>query len=190
MKIRSVKFLKSAVKPEAFDCKKEVAFVGRSNVGKSSLINYLTNTKIAKKSSTPGYTKLINYFLVNDGDFMFVDLPGYGYSKAGKTATASWGPMIEDYLRNNDRIKNLLFLLDIRLEPSADDIKMFEFMVFYNLPFTVVATKCDKLSKAQISIHKQKIATKLKIGIDNIYAVSSEKRNGAEELLTRLEQFI
>lgn len=190
MKIRSVKFLKSAVVPEEFDCKKEVAFVGRSNVGKSSLINYLTNSKIAKKSSTPGYTKLINYFLINDGDFMFVDLPGYGYSKAGKEATAGWGPMIDGYLKNNERIKNLLFLLDIRLEPNDDDMKMFEFMVFYNIPFTVVATKCDKLSRAQVLLHKQKIATKLKIGIDNIYAISSEKRIGAEELLTRLDQFI
>ena len=190
MKIRSVKFLKSAVKPEIFDSEKEIAMVGRSNVGKSSLINYLTNSKIAKKSSTPGYTKLINYFDVNNGDFLLVDLPGYGYSKAGKTASASWGPMIDGYLKDNPRIKNLLFLLDIRLEPNDDDMKMFEFMVFYNLPFTVVATKCDKLSRAQIAIHKQKIATKLKIGIDNIYAVSSEKRMGAEELLTRLDQFI
>lgn len=190
MKIKSVKFLKSAVKPEEFDCKKEIAFVGRSNVGKSSLINYLTNSKIAKKSSTPGYTKLINYFDINNGEFMLVDLPGYGYSKAGKSATSSWGPMIENYLKSNDRIKNLLFLLDIRIEPNDDDMKMLMFMVYYNIPFTVVATKCDKLSKVQIAVHKQKIATKLKVGVDNIYAISSEKKFGAEELLTRLDQFI
>ena len=121
---------------------------------------------------------------------MFVDLPGYGYSKASKETSANWGQMMEGYLKNNDAIKNLLFLLDIRLEPNEDDLKVMSFMVFYNIPFTVVATKCDKLSKAQIAIHKQKIATKLKVGIDNIYAVSSEKRVGADELLTRLDQFI
>ena len=93
MKIRNVSFLKSAVKPEETGAK-EIAFVGRSNVGKSSLINFLTNSKIAKSSKTPGRTRLINYFSVNDGEFMLVDLPGYGFSLAGKQETKSWGNMI------------------------------------------------------------------------------------------------
>lgn len=190
MKIRSVQFLKSAVKPEIFECPKEIALVGRSNVGKSSLINYITNSKIAKKSSTPGYTKLINYFNVNNGEFLIVDLPGYGYSKTSKATSESWGSMIESYLKDNPRIVNLLFLLDIRLEPTDLDIKMMEFMVYYNLPFTIIVTKCDKLSKSQINMNKQKIATKLKVGIDNIYVVSSEKKLGADELLERLDQFV
>ena len=190
MKIRSVKFLKSATKPEQLTADKEVALVGRSNVGKSSLINYLTNSKIAKKSSTPGYTKLINYFEINDGEWMLVDLPGYGYTKTGKETRKSWGTMIEEYLMNNERIKNLLFLLDIRHEPNEDDKKMFGFMVFYNLPFTIVATKSDKLSKAEIGRARQKIATCLGVGVENIYVVSSEKRVGAEQLLERLDQFI
>lgn len=190
MKIRSVKFLKSATKPEDLGVGKEVALVGRSNVGKSSLINYLTNSKIAKKSSTPGYTKLINYFSVNDGEWLLVDLPGYGYTKTGKDMRNSWGTMIDDYLTKNDRIKNLLFLVDIRHEPSQDDLKMFGFMVYYNLPFTIVATKADKLSKAEVYRARQKIATALGVGAENVYIVSSEKRTGAEELLIRLGQFV
>lgn len=190
MRIRSVKFLKSATVPQSFDCKKEIALVGRSNVGKSSLINYITNRKIAKESSSPGRTRLLNYFEINDGEFLLVDLPGYGYSVAGKEQSEGWGKMIEGYLLNNPNLKNLLFLVDIRLEPSEKDLMLMQFMVYYNIPFTVVATKSDKLSRAQQQISKQKIATKLKIGIDNIYVVSSTKRVGAEQLLDRIEQFL
>lgn len=190
MKIRSVKFLKSAVKPEDVGVDKEIALVGRSNVGKSSLINYLTNSKVAKKSSTPGYTKLINYFDINGGEWLLVDLPGYGYTKTGKDVRKSWGSMIEDYLMNNKRIKNLLFLVDIRHKPSEDDLSMFGFMVYYNLPFTIVATKCDKLSKAEAGRAKQTIATALGVGVENIYVVSSEKKIGKDELLSRLDQFV
>lgn len=190
MKIRSVAFLKSATAPEDYGSTKEIAFVGRSNVGKSSLINYLTNSKIAKSSKTPGRTRLINYFGINNNEFLFVDLPGYGFSLAGKKETASWGNMIEGYLKNSKNLVNILFLLDIRLKPSADDIQMMNYMVFYNIPFTIVATKADKLSKAEQARAKQSIATALKVGIDNIFLVSSDKRVGAEELLGRLDQFL
>ena len=189
MKIRSVSFLKSAVKPEDTGVK-EIAFVGRSNVGKSSLINFLINSKIAKSSKTPGRTRLINYFNINNGEVMFVDLPGYGFSLAGKKETQSWGNMIEGYLRESKNLVNILFLLDIRLKPSADDIQMMEYMVYYNIPFTIVATKADKLSRAEGARAKQLIASTLKVGLDNIYLVSSEKRVGAEELLSRLDQFL
>lgn len=190
MKIRSVTFLKSAVEPQDFGGVKEIAFVGRSNVGKSSLINYLTNSKIAKSSKTPGRTRLINYFGINDNELMFVDLPGYGFSLAGKKETQAWGNMIENYLRNSKTLVNILFLLDIRLKPSADDLQMMSYMVYYNIPFTIVATKADKLSKAEASRAKQQIATTLKVGLDNIFMVSSDKRVGAEELLSRLDQFM
>lgn len=190
MKIKSVTFLKSATKPEDFNGLPEIAFVGRSNVGKSSLINYLTNTKIANSSKTPGRTRLINYFDINKGELLFVDLPGYGFSLAGNNVTKSWGEMIEGYLENSKGLKNILFLLDIRLKPSSDDLMMMDYMVFHNIPFTIVATKADKLSKAQAGRAKQLIATTLKVGIDNIYLVSSEKRIGGKELLARLDQFM
>ena len=190
MKIKSVEFLKSATSPEDYGSIKEVAFVGRSNVGKSSLINYLTNSKIAKSSKTPGRTRLINYFSINKNEFLLVDLPGYGYSLAGKKETHNWGEMIENYLQNSKNLANILFLLDIRIKPTADDLQMMNYMVYYNIPFTIVATKADKLSRAEANRAKQTIATTLKVGIDNIFLVSSEKRIGAEELLTRLEQFI
>lgn len=190
MKIRSVAFLKSAVEPANFGDKKEIAFVGRSNVGKSSLINYLTNSKVAKSSKTPGRTRLINYFGINNNEFLFVDLPGYGFNLAGKQETKNWGSMIEGYLRGSKNLVNIFFLLDIRLKPSVDDLQMMEYMVFYNIPFTIVATKADKLSRAEAGKAKQQIATTLKVGVDNIFLVSSEKRTGAEELLERIEQFI
>lgn len=190
MKIRSVTFLKSAVEPADFGDKKEIAFVGRSNVGKSSLINYLTNSKIARSSKTPGRTRLINYFGINNQEFLFVDLPGYGFNLAGKQETKNWGSMIEGYLSKSKNLVNIFFLLDIRLKPSADDLQMMEYMVFYNIPFTIVATKADKLSRAEANRAKQQIATALKVGVDNIFLVSSEKRTGAEVLLERMEQFL
>lgn len=190
MKIRTVSFLKSSTTPDDFNGAKEIAFVGRSNVGKSSLINYLTNSKIAKSSKTPGRTRLINYFSVNNGEVIFVDLPGYGFSLAGKKETASWGNMIEGYLKDSKNLVNILFLLDIRLKPSADDIQMMNYMVYYNIPFTIVATKADKLSRAQAERAKREIATALKVGNDNIFLVSSDKRTGADELLSRIDQFL
>lgn len=190
MKIRSVTFLKSAVEPADFGDKKEIAFVGRSNVGKSSLINYLTNSKIARSSKTPGRTRLINYFGINNQEFLFVDLPGYGFNLAGKQETKNWGSMIEGYLSKSKNLVNIFFLLDIRLKPSADDLQMMEYMVFYNIPFTIVATKADKLSRAEANRAKQQIATALKVGVDNIFLVSSEKRTGAEVLLERMDQFL
>ena len=101
-----------------------------------------------------------------------------------------WGKMMEGYLADNPNLKNILFLLDIRHKPSVDDLKMFSYMVFYNIPFTVVATKCDKLSRSQVNQNKKMIATELKIGVDNIYCVSSSTRKGDQELLARISQFV
>ena len=190
MRITNVKFLKSATERDCTFGLKEIAMVGRSNVGKSSLINYLTNTKIAKTSSAPGRTRLINYFSINNDEFMLVDLPGYGYAEASGKERGSWGSMIEGYLSENSNLKNILFLVDIRHKPSKDDMQMLGFMNFYAIPYTIVATKSDKLSRAQIGVQKQMLAKELHVGKDNIFVVSSLNKTGKDELISRISQFI
>ena len=190
MRITNVKFLKSATERDCSFNLKEIAMVGRSNVGKSSLINYLTNAKVAKTSNTPGRTRLINYFSINNDEFLLVDLPGYGFASTSGGMKESWGQMIEGYLFNNANLKNILFLVDIRHKPSKDDMQMLSFMNFYAIPYTIVATKSDKLSKAQIGVQKQMLAKELHVGTDNIYVVSSLNKTGKENLLSRISQFI
>ena len=127
----------------------EIAFAGRSNVGKSSLINGLLNRKnLARTSSTPGKTITINFYLVNK-DFFFVDLPGYGYAKAARTERAKWGKMIEKYLNNRPNLKSVFLLVDSRIPPTADDQQMFNWVVDAGFEPVVIATKTDKLSKNQ-----------------------------------------
>ncbi len=190
MRITNVKFLKSATAKDTSFGLKEIAMVGRSNVGKSSLINYLTNTKTAKTSSAPGRTRLINYFSINNDEFLLVDLPGYGYAEASGKEKSTWGNMIEGYISGNENLKNILFLVDIRHKPSKDDMQMLGFMNFYAIPYTIVATKSDKLSKSQIGVHKQMLAKELHVGVDNIYVVSALNKTGRDELLARVSQFI
>ncbi|MDL2234536.1 ribosome biogenesis GTP-binding protein YihA/YsxC [Christensenellaceae bacterium OttesenSCG-928-L17] len=126
----------------------EIAIVGKSNVGKSSLINSLCNNyKLAKTSSSPGKTRLINYFLINR-EFYIVDLPGYGFAKASKTEQQAWGALMENYL-SSGRVTHLLLLLDIRHSPTAEDRQMFQWMIYYGVPFTLIATKADKLSRSK-----------------------------------------
>lgn len=126
----------------------EIAFIGRSNVGKSSLINKLLGSrkKIAKTSSTPGKTRMINLFLIN-GSFYFVDLPGYGYAKASKSERARWQAMIENYLLGSENLRVLISLMDSRHGPLENDRIMLEWLMFHNLPFLPVLTKADKLKK-------------------------------------------
>lgn len=190
MRITNVKFLKSATERDTSFKMKEIAMVGRSNVGKSSLINFLTNTKTAKTSSTPGRTRLINYFSINNDEFLLVDLPGYGYASASGGEKSGWGKMMEVYLSGNENLKNILFLVDIRHKPSSEDMQMLGFMNFYAIPYTIVATKSDKLSKSQVGVQKQMLAKELHVGIDNIYTVSALKKTGKDELLNRISQFI
>lgn len=168
----------------------EIAFVGRSNVGKSSLINFLCNRKaLAKTSATPGRTRLINYFLINKGMY-FVDLPGYGFAKGFKEEQASWKKLIEGYLENSDKIKLICVLLDVRREPSEDDLQMIKYLHYYAIPFIVIATKCDKFSKAQLGVALQKLAQALKLGIKDIFPVSATTKIGREALLEKFDQFI
>jgi len=192
MLIKNAEFVKSlSVGSRLEDFKMpEVAVVGRSNVGKSSLINMLSHQKkLAKTSAQPGRTRLLNYFKIND-KFMLVDLPGYGYAKASQSEIATWGQMIENYLKNSKNLKHVLLLVDSRITPTAKDVQMMEWLYYYNISCTVVATKADKQSRAERAKSKTEIARTLKVGVENVIMSSSEDRLGEEEILLRLEQFV
>ena len=132
----------------------EVAFAGKSNVGKSSLINALMNRKsLARTSAAPGKTQTINFYNVNEAIYL-VDLPGYGYAKASEEIKAKWGKMIEDYVANREQLKEVFMLIDFRHKPSSDDILMYKYLKYYNLKVTVVATKIDKISFGQREKYK------------------------------------
>ncbi|GIU83031.1 MAG: YihA family ribosome biogenesis GTP-binding protein [Acidobacteria bacterium] len=159
MKISSVSFVKSAFDRKGWvnDHKPEIAFLGRSNVGKSSLINLLLGKRnLAKVSKTPGRTQSINFFLIND-EFYFVDLPGYGFAKVPKKIYQSWGDMIEDYLRNREQLKLCIQLIDARHEPSELDKKLWDWLTFYQKKHVLIATKVDKLSANQLQISLSRI---------------------------------
>ena len=152
MIINKSEFITSAVRREQYpeDGLNEVAFVGRSNVGRSSIINALTNRrKLAKVSQTPGKTKLINFFLINDA-FYLVDLPGYGYSKMSKKEQAIVGNFIEEYLKKSKNIALILFLIDIRHTPTSNDQLMYDYIIKCNLPCLVIANKADKIAITKV----------------------------------------
>src|SRR5829696_345074 len=153
MKITSAEFVKSALAPAHWitDGRPEVAFLGRSNVGKSSLINSLLMRKgLARTSNTPGRTQSINYFLINDS-FYFVDLPGYGYAKVSKSMRADWGKMAEEYLSDREELALCIQLVDSRHKPSSLDMQLHEWLIFHEKNHVVVATKSDKLSSNELS---------------------------------------
>ncbi len=188
--MRNCKFLKSVADSKNIidDSLFEVAFVGRSNVGKSSLLNAIFNNKsLAKTSSKPGHTKLINYFLVDD-KFYLVDLPGYGYHQAGKQHEEKWSNLIEDYFKFKEDRKLILLLLDIRLKPSEQDRQMLKFLNFYNLPFKIVATKSDKLSKVQRNNQKLMLAKECNVGTNDIVYCSSDSKENISELVNLIEE--
>ncbi len=169
----------------------EIAVVGRSNVGKSSFINFMCNQgRLAKTSKEPGRTRLINYFNVNKGEFVFVDLPGYGFAKVNDNEKAKWGKIIEAYLRESTGLKNVFVLLDIRREPNADDVQMLNYLYHYNIPFTIIATKGDKLSRSAGLTRKRQIANALKVGIGNVILTSSLSKSGKQEVLDRIEAIL
>ncbi len=166
----------------------EIAIVGKSNVGKSSLINALCNRhKLAKTSQTPGKTRLINYFKIND-EMYLVDLPGYGFAKAPKDQQKAWGLLMEKYL-SSGRVTHLLLLLDIRHEPTAEDKQMFAWMLYYGVAFTLVATKADKLPRSKRQIAANAAAKALGAPPAAI-AYSAEEGIGSEFLLARIEQIL
>ena len=168
----------------------EIAMVGKSNVGKSSLINNLTrNSKLARTSSEPGKTRLVNLYLINEA-FFLVDLPGYGFAKASKQEKDKWAGMIEGYLQGSKHLKRVFQLVDIRHAPTEDDQLMVEYLRHYDIPFTVIATKADKLSKAQRGRNIPVICRTLAVQPWEVLAHSSEDGTGRDQLLELIEKEI
>lgn len=181
--------VKPAQYPEAN--RYEIAFAGRSNVGKSSLLNLLTGRKaLARVSGSPGKTRTINFYLVND-DFRIVDLPGYGYAKLSRSETEKWGAMMEAYLSKRPGLLKVVQLVDIRHEPSAQDVQMYDYLRYYGLDGVVVATKADKISKNQQQKSIRQIRQKLNMKKeDAVIPVSALKRTGQKELLDVIESIL
>ena len=165
----------------------EFAFVGRSNVGKSSLINNLVGVKgLAKTSSTPGKTKMINYFDINDS-FRFVDLPGYGFAKVGKSQLDVWASILGGYLENSSSLLCDFVLLDIRHLPTEQDKQMIKYLVFHNIPFMIIATKADKIAKSKTKQAVRVIANALSLREEIFIISSSENSVGKMEILKAIE---
>lgn len=173
------------------DTMPEVAFAGRSNVGKSSLLNLLTGRKsLARVSGNPGKTRTINFYRINDA-FRVVDLPGYGYAKVSKSVTENWGAMMEEYFQNRQGLKKVVQLVDIRHAPSAQDQQMYEYLRHYGLDGIVVATKADKVSRNELQTCIKTIRQVLKLGPEDlVIPVSALKRSGYEELLAEMEKLL
>ena len=160
----------------------EIAFAGRSNVGKSSLLNkVLKRRSFARVSKTPGRTREINFFKVNDA-FLLADLPGYGYAKVSKSRSAEWGPLIESYLRSTTLLKGVVQLLDVRHDPTDDDRQMLDFLADVAVPAMFVATKTDKLSKLAVSRRVSDLAIILQVEEDHIIPFSAQTGEGRDEL--------
>jgi len=193
MEIKKAQFITSAASMAQIHLppKPEIALVGRSNVGKSSLINTLCRQKsLAKVSATPGKTRLINFFEINDA-FYLVDLPGYGFAAASKKEQHSWGDMIEGYLSGSPNLKHLLLLLDIRRTPSEDDIRMAYYLQHYRIPCTIIATKVDKVSRSQRKLTADTFSDALKMTFRTpTLLFSSEEKLGVKDLETRLGEVL
>mgnify|MGYP001332584658 CR=1 FL=1 len=177
MKITKAEFIKSAVWPPQYPpaVMPEIAFVGRSNVGKSSLINTLVGRKnLAKTSNTPGRTQLINFFAINE-KISFVDLPGYGFAKVAQSVKKDWGDMIEAYLRERQSLCLIIFILDIRRDPSADDLSLRDWLENYRIPYLYVMTKTDKLSNNQAIARKRAIEKALQLSSEQRTILFSAK---------------
>ena len=190
MEIKKAKFVQSLSAFREFPGQglPEIAMVGKSNVGKSSLINNLTrNSKLARTSSEPGKTRLVNLFLINES-FFLVDLPGYGFARASKQEKDRWAEMIEGYLRQSQNLKRVFQLVDIRHAPTSDDQLMVEYLRHFEIPFTVVATKADKLSKAQRGRNLPVICRALAVQPWEVLIHSSEDGTGREQLLDYIEK--
>lgn len=160
----------------------EVALAGRSNVGKSSFINTMLNRKnLARTSGKPGKTQLLNFFNIDD-KLRFVDVPGYGYARVSKKEREKWGKMIEEYLTSRENLKAVVSLVDLRHEPSADDVQMYEFLKYYEIPVILVATKADKIPRGKWNKHESMIKKKLDFDkTDTFIIFSSVNKTGVEE---------
>lgn len=193
MKINKVDLTISAVRRSQYptDNKPEFLLVGRSNVGKSSFINTIINRKnYARTSAQPGKTQTINFYLVND-KFYLVDAPGYGFAKLGKTAKKKFGLMMEDYLTNRENLKQVFMLVDFRHKPSSDDIMMYEFLKYYKIPVTIVATKCDKVGITKHQLQRNTILNDLDLVVgDDFVVFSNVTKAGKSEIQEKIERII
>lgn len=191
MVIKNAKFITSAVDKKGFILpdKPLIAICGKSNVGKSSLINALANKKgLARTSVTPGRTRLVNYF---DFDkFVLADLPGYGFAKVSRQEKIKWAKMLEDFFSYKDIITHVFSLVDIRHDPTSDDESMINYLHHYALPFTVIATKADKIGKTRIYDRVKSIGNYLTIGADKVMPVSSETGYGKDKILSKLDDIL
>ena len=169
----------------------EIAFAGKSNVGKSSLINALMNRKsYARTSAQPGKTQTINFYNINE-ELYFVDLPGYGYAKVSEEIKAKWGKMIEKYLRKSEQLRAVLLLIDIRHEPSANDKQMYEWILSNGYHPIIIATKLDKINRSQIQKHIKMIKTKLEVEKGTIVIpFSAQTKQGREEIYELIDGFL
>ena len=193
MIIKKIELVAVAVKKLQYpeDNMSEVAFCGRSNVGKSSLINFLMNRKkLARTSSAPGKTRTINFYEINDS-FRIVDLPGYGYAKVSKSLSENWGEMIETYLKDRQGLKKAILLVDIRHEPTDKDMIMYDWLRHYGMDGVIVATKADKISKNDMIKNLNVIKTALKLSLDDIIIpVSTLNKTGFDNLMKKIDEII
>jgi GTP-binding protein len=192
MIIKSADFVKSAVKPSHYPpaTLPEIAFTGRSNVGKSSLINTLVNRKrLVKTSSTPGRTQLINFFNINNA-FSFVDLPGFGYAKVPESIKRTWGPMVETYLLNRKTLKGVVLIMDIRRMPGTHELDFIEWLRYHTIPTILILTKADKLSKSKQMNQHIAITKILGTHHDDLILFSAKTRMGKDATWAEIEQLI
>jgi len=190
--IKSVEFIKSAVKPDQYPPAEmpEIAFVGRSNVGKSSLINLLVNRKkLVRTSNTPGRTQLINFFAVNE-TFMLVDLPGYGFAKVPLAVKKQWGPMIGTYLTKRTTLSAVVLILDIRRIPNLEDGQMLDLLRTNRITPVLVVTKCDKVSKLERKRQSMAIAKALQVSESELLFFSALSREGIDGIWKAVEPLI
>ena len=189
-KIKSATYIKSVADLKSLpkDGLPEIAFAGRSNVGKSSALNRLVNVKhLAKISTTPGKTRLINFFLINK-NLYFVDLPGYGYAKAPQSMQQSWGKLIEDYLKESENLKGIVLLIDSRRGPLEPDLQLWEWLDFYGKNKLIVLTKADKLSQPQLLSNVKKTSQTLNLSSDSFVLFSAKTGEGKDKILNWIEQ--
>lgn len=189
--IKNATFITSAAKKEQFITpnKPMIAVCGKSNVGKSSFINMLANRKkLAKTSSEPGRTRLVNYF--DFGEFVLADLPGYGFARVSKGEKEKWAKTLNAFFADKEKISHVFMLVDSRHDPTEDDVQMIEFLHYHTIPFTIVLTKADKLSKMKLKEHIKAIAADLYLAPANLIATSSETGYGKNEVLAKIRSVI
>lgn len=193
MKINSVELTISAVRESQYpeDNKKEFLLIGRSNVGKSSFINTIINRKsFARTSATPGKTQTLNFYKVNE-EFYLVDAPGYGFAKVRNSLKKNFGLIIENYLKSRENLQMVFLLIDFRHKPTEDDVLMYEYLKYYNIPVTIVCTKLDKVSKNNHDKNKKLVMKELKLDSDqNLILFSSITKNGKNEIYDEIEKYL